>query len=79
MLIFDTTHRYPDSSAEVARAGIAAVEAEALGEGAINRTAPIKAEDTDIAEPTNIVRAAASHGKFQWGGKGPSTVILAPT
>ena len=46
-------------------AGIAAIEVEAARIGAANRTAPIVAVGTDIAERTITVVAVARHGQFK--------------
>ena len=79
MSILEATHREPVRSVVVAHAGIAADEAEVEGEGAINRTDPVVAVGTDIAERTTAVAAAASHRQLKRGSKGPSAVVLAPT
>ena len=68
------------SAAEVAaHAGRAAIEEQALRTATINRTAPIVANGTDIAEQTIAVAAVARHGQFKQWGKSPLGIITTPT
>ncbi len=77
-LILEATHREPERSVVVAHVGSAAAEGEVVGEGAINRTAPIDADGTHIEERTIAGVAVASQGQFQRGSKGTGAVITAP-
>ncbi len=77
-LILETTHREPVRSVEVEHVGFAAVEAEAAGDGAINRTAPIVAVGPHKEERTIAEAAVARHGQFQRGSKGTCSIVATP-
>ncbi len=62
--ILEATHRESARPEVVDHEGIAAVEVEAEGGDAINRTAPIAAVGTHIDERT-IVVAEAGHGQLK--------------
>ena len=64
--MLEATHRGPIRSVAVVHVGIAAAEAEEVGVGAINRTAPIVAGGPHTAERTSAVVAAARQRQFQW-------------
>ncbi len=64
MSVLEATHRESERSVTVVHDGIAAVEVEDVGVGAINRTAPIAAAGPHIVERTIAVVAVASHGEF---------------
>lgn len=61
MSILDATHRAPVRSVIAEHVGNAAVEIEAAGADAINRTAPI---DAAGIKRTKAGDAVASHGQF---------------
>ncbi len=63
--ILKTTNRESISSEVGGHGGIAATEAEAAGIGAANRTRPIAADGTDIAERTIAAVAVARHRQFK--------------
>ena len=65
MSILEATHRGPVRSVVADHVGIAAEEAEAEGEGAINRTAPIGAEEPNSVERTIAAVAVARHRQFK--------------
>ena len=65
-LVLEATHRESERSVEAAHEGTAAEEVEAARVSATNRTAPIVAVGTDIAERTIAEAAAARHGQFKW-------------
>ena len=63
--ILKATNRETGGSDVGSHTGTAATEAEAARTGAANRTAPIVADGTDIAERTNAAEAEARHGQFK--------------
>ena len=79
MSILEATHRDSVRSVVVGHVGIAAVEVEEVGAGAINRTAPIGAVGTNNEERTIAEVAVASHGQLKRGSKGSYAVVLVPT
>jgi len=65
LLILEATHRVPFCSVEVEHVGIVADEAEAEGEGAKNRTAPIVAAAPTNDERTIVIVAVARQRQFK--------------
>ena len=65
-LVLKATNSESVRSADGAHGGIAAMEVEVARIGAANRTAPIAADGTDIAERTITDVAAARHGQFKY-------------
>lgn len=63
MSILEATHRESVRPEVAAHVGIAAVEEEVEGVGAINRTAPIVAVGPHIVERTIAVVPVARHGQ----------------
>ena len=66
MSILKATNRESVCSEAGTHEGNAATEGEAARSGAANRTAPIVAVGTDIAERTIAAEAAARHGQLKW-------------
>ena len=64
-LVLEATHRESVRSVVAAHGGTAAAEEEAARESATNRTAPIEAVGTVIAERTIAAAAAARQGQFK--------------
>ena len=79
MSILEATHREPVRSVVGVHAGKVADEVEAARGSATNRTAPIVAAGTDIAERTIAVEASARRGQFKGRSYCTCRMVTAPT
>ena len=64
-LVLNTTNRESERSLEGDRAGIAAIEAEAVSTRAANCITPTEAVVTDTVDQTTAEVAVARHGQFK--------------
>ncbi len=76
--ILKATNRVSECSIAGDHVGPATKEEEDAGIGTINRTAPIEAEGTDIAERTIAAFAEARHGQLKRRCKSSRCVVGSP-